>query len=389
MAGFKTQQEFLDLAERVVDADWLANLRDIGPGYELIRAKAAMAARGSLAVSRADDCLFIASAPSGGYATVPARFRRQSAMAGALTIKAGSIVSTPSNRRFLLQEDVALGALDTVSDFATVRAEFQGYEWNVLGQQTAADGSTIPGEISVPTMILTDPAAVDLSIQVENVDAATGGAPRILAEHGRDRGLPMFPGEQTEPYRERIRSIPLAITKPNILQAVNAVLAPYGVEATMVECFEADKFGCLDWPADQPFPPFVPDGQGLALIDGVNTVVAELYPRHAAGKWLDCVTAFSSFFLELPPIQPVEDFGLLLDDPMVGVGDLVSPQSGGRRCVSAYDMDNTMAATDVLLPALGGFDAPRLALLNGLEALLHLIKMGNVVAVIVMRGGVS
>lgn len=377
MSGAQTQQQFLDLLARVVDGDWLANIRDVGPGYELLRADAAIAERASLAVSHVDDCLFIASAPAGSYSMAQVRFRRQSAAAGAVTVKPGSIVSTPNGRRFIVQQDAALGAPNLVTGFVPARAEYQGYEWNVQGQQTAADGTIIPGEIQIGEMLLTDPAAADPSITVEQMDPAIGGAPAMLDKHGIDRGLPRFPGEPSEAYRERIRAIPLPITKPNLLRAINAVVAPYGVTARIVECFEPDQFGALDWPtvgSGASAPPFVPD--------------ADLKPHRVYGKWLDSSVAFGAFFVELPSIQPIEDFGLLLDDPAMAVTDLVSPQHGGRRCVNAYDMDNSMAAPDVLLPALGGFDEPRVALLNGVEALLQLIKQGgNFFAVVINAAG--
>lgn len=374
MGGAKTQSEMLDVVERNVDPDWLANIRDIGPGYEALRAQAAIMARASLAIGHADDCCFIVSAPAGGFSVVPVRFRRDSIVAGLYTIKAGSIVSTPFGRRFIVQQDVTMGGHSVLTTFVPARAEFPGYEWDVPGEQDAVDGTTIPGAVSVAELILTDPPMVDLTIQVESVDPGTGGAPPVLELHGTDRGLPRLPGEQAEIYRERIRSIPLAITGPNIMAALKAVLRPYGAPPpVMIECFEATRFGALDW--TDPEPPFVPD--------------AGLFPFQVDGTWQDVASQFGCFFVELAPMQAIEDFGLMLDDPMVGVGDLVSPQSMGRRCVSAYDLDNTMAGPDVLLCALDGYDAPRLALLNGLEALLEKIKMGGTSAFIIMQGGIS
>ena len=375
MAGEKSIDDLLGVAERVTDGEWYGNLRDVGPGFELLRADAAMMVRASLVVSRLDDAMFIASAPAGGFSTAQVRFRRQSAAAGAHTIKVGSIVSTPNGRRFILQRDIAVGALDLVTAFYPVRAEFAGYEWDVLGQQTAQDGTVIAGEISVAELMLMEPVLADLTWQVEQVDAATGGSPPVLDEHGKDRGMPRFDGEQSEPYRERIRSLPLVITAPNILQAFTAILAPYGIAPTLVEAEQQEQFGALDWPAGAVGidPPFVPD--------------AGLQPGRVFGKWLDSSMHFGTFFVELPPLQPILDCGLLLDSPMAGgVVDLVSPQSGGRRAVAAYDLTNEMAADDVLLCALGGFDNPRLALLSGLEALLRKIKLGGIIAIITIRG---
>ena len=48
--------------------------------------------------------------------------------------------------------------------FVPARAEYAGYEWNVQGQQTASDGTVIPGEIQIGEMLLTDPAAADPTI---------------------------------------------------------------------------------------------------------------------------------------------------------------------------------------------------------------------------------
>ena len=371
MSGARSQQDFLDLADRVTDPEWMGTIKSPGPGYELIRAQAKMAERISLAVSRADDCLFIQDAPSGAFSQAQIRFRRQSSAAGALTIKTGSIAATPNGRRFILQVDIPLGGTDLVSQFGNAAAEYQGYEWNVLGAQTAQDGTPIPGEISVAVMVLTDPPFADPTLTVENVDPAIGGEPPVLLEHGKDRGLPIKQGELPEPYRERIRSLPLVITVPNILAALQGILAPYGVKPTIVECFEQNTYGALDWP-DWQTPLFVPD--------------YDSFPGKPQGKWVDWLYDFGTFFVLLPPIEPLADFGLLLDDPALTVDDLVSPASGGRRCVSAYDLENAMASEQVLLCANGGYDQPLRALVAGLQDLLDQIKEGGIFAVVCING---
>ena len=111
MAGAKTKENFLALAERQLPADFVAGLQG-GQGWEMFAAHAAMAERLSLAVSRADDAAYTSTAPSGAYATVPVQFYRQNANAGAFTIKPGTIVSDGKGIRFRLEEDLEVGALD-------------------------------------------------------------------------------------------------------------------------------------------------------------------------------------------------------------------------------------------------------------------------------------
>ena len=66
----------------------------------------------------------------------------------------------------------------------------------------------------------------------------TGGAIGTLDLIASEKGLPRAEDETDAQLRRRIKRLPLTVTRANILQAINEVLAPYGVTATMVEWFE-------------------------------------------------------------------------------------------------------------------------------------------------------
>ena len=369
MSGAFSEADLLAVVDRFVDPDWLQNIKAIGPGYELIKGQAAILARASLAVSRADDCEFIATAPAGKFATGLIRFRRQSS-GMALTIKAGSIVATPQGRRFFLVQDIPVGSGDTLTTSAPIVAEYQGYEWNVLGADQDSLGNLIPGEISVAVRVLQDPPFADPTFIAENVNPTVGGEPAVLGAHGKDRGMAQQPGEAPESYRERIRSLPLVVTGPKLLQAITAIVAPFGVTPILRECFDPAISGALDWPSgDAPFVPDLPGG-AWAL----------------DGRWLDCLYAFGTFFMVLPWIQPAQNAGLVLDDPAVTLDDLVSPSNQGERALCCYDLNNDEAG-GWTPGVLDGQDDPLVAMFQGVQSALDRAKLGGVFAVVIYGDG--
>ncbi|MGE9191032.1 hypothetical protein, partial [Escherichia coli] len=62
-------------------------------------------------------------------------------------------------------------------------------------------------------------------------------------------------------------------------------------------------------------------------------------PRYfpALDWYADDREQWGTFYVVVGKIQPLEDFGGAYDDPADTLDQLLSPVSGGRRCVPAHD----------------------------------------------------
>lgn len=365
-----TKAQFLALIDRTVDPSYIEPLKT-GNGYELIEGYAAIAERVSLSADRLDTCCFIRTAPAGSYSTVPVQFYRQNALAGAVTVLAGTIVSYPiGNRQFVTQQDAAFGGGDLETAFVIAQAVAQGYEWNILGQQTAADGEVIPGQITDIERLQEDPPYGDPTVQVRNIDPATGGAPDSLDALGSDRGMPRFPEEPADAYRARIARLPHVVTPVALKEAISTLFAPYGVAPTFIETWEPSFVGYWDTPtANKAF------------------IYDDPRPRPPTrGRFLGDDLYAGAFIVVIPVMQPLSMRGMCYDDPARTSGEWVSPLTGGRRASSCYDITPSSESPELLVGCYDGQDTEFNGLIFGSMDLLQNIKAGGVAFAYVLAG---
>lgn len=459
-----TQQDFLDLVERLVPPEWLATIRDIGPGYELLQAYAEIFARLSLAAERLGTNSFILIAKGGtkatgevelfraGPATIDTPMPGQSGSAASIVsgapagqmrvqgltnmsaasvgnflvitgaaspgnngtfeivtftdvtsvdvtnaaavipdtnngsiswqevsrtviVKAGTVVTTSrGGRDFVTVEDVTFQPPDTGPFTVDVEAVAEGYEWNVPGQVTAADGTVLEGEIDAIKTLVEDPELGDVTIQVRQLVATTGGEDNALAGLGRNRGIQQGRNEDDETYRARLGQLPDTISPDAFERTLDNLLRPFGATFDIIETFEITYQTAYDGPnttiPGSLYNPnlFVYDDPD---IDGVPF----------RNRWLDINDYRGGVIVVVDNIQPLRDTGMVYDDTVANVGALVSSVTGGQRAVGAFDVPSTLGF-GALQGAWDGSDLQKQSLYAGLYATLQAIKpAGNTVAV--------
>jgi hypothetical protein len=235
-----TQDDFLAVAARFLPDGYLLPLQIAGPGYELLQAHAAACARVSQAVCGLEAQTFARTASTASLATAQVLFSRPTALAGALTIKAGTVVvASATGRKFVLLSDLAVGALALSAGPVSVSAITPSAEFNnCRGPRTAADGSTIPGDIDEVFSLVTSPDYADPTITVSQVADASGGAADHLGQLGADLDQLRGTSEDLNAYRARLAQLPDSVS-PAAVRRLLAVsfMAAYGTaySAAMLE----------------------------------------------------------------------------------------------------------------------------------------------------------
>lgn len=376
-----SEQDFLDLFARLYPENYLTSLKT-GNGYELFQAFAAMGARISLAKARVNQQAFKSSATGGAYATGVVNFSRPAldppGTEPALTLRAGTCVKTSRGGRvFVTTEDVVWTLGELGPKEVPVRAQAQGYEWNVPGEVTTAGGEVLPGEIDTVDFLNEYPPVEDVTFTVSQTDPTEGGQPAALDQLGQDLGLPRNPGEADDPYRLRISRLPDTVTPSAIVKALNTYLAAYDVAPGFIETFDQNLTGCYDYPGDTDAV-FVPD------YDPPGSTTRNRIP--------DQYTAWGAFVVTLPVVI-LRNPSFAFDDPAVTLADLVCPayqnaplpdhsDQAGRRGIPAPDLPQSY---DDLLPGVySGEDPYAEALYAGVVSLVAAIKAAGV-AVIYLR----
>lgn len=388
-----TQQDFLDLFDRLFPENYLASLKSPGPGYELFQAFGKVAARLSTALGNVETCAVSLTAPSGVRATATVQFTRNAApYAPLVTLKGGSygqgtiVTTSRGDRRFALVADVVLPAnggdpvVQTVS--ATVAAQAYGYEWNVPGPITLPNGTTWPGMIdTIYLLALTDAdgnPTVDPTITVAQTADATGGAPPALDQHGADKGIPRQAGEPDSTYRARIRMLPDTVSPDAIKRSLLATFTPYGASAYFVEAFGMSGF-LPD--VDTPTPTGaigVYDPTTFFYDDTRSTDPAE-GGVPLRNRWVDDGTSLGAFIAIVPYLAAITDLGWYYDDTAAQVSDTVSPGTGGKRAMPYFDIPGD-AIAGLLAGYYDAWDLGRAAIYRNLQGTLDAIKPGGVTA---------
>jgi hypothetical protein len=217
------QAYFLRLFDRSYPLGYLLPLKTTpNSGYELFQAMSKMGERISSAASELDCDSIIVFSLLGAKAKGTISITRPTAAAGAVTISAGSLVSTSDGREFQLDQDVAFGAADLGPHTVSVTAVATGFEYNVPGQVTAANGEVLPGEINQFSKLVTVPVFADTSFVVSQPSPTTGGRSAMLESLGHDRGIE-YAGEPIDLYRFKIRSLPDVVSPGAIIRLLNSI----------------------------------------------------------------------------------------------------------------------------------------------------------------------
>lgn len=182
-----TQQDLLDLFDRILPGHYITPLKAPGPGYELLQAFAAVGARLSQAVEHYACSAYILSSSGGGFALGTVQLLRSAVNPEgiALTVKVGTVVkSSRGGRRYLTTEDVLFGPNDLGPFTVGIIAEVKGYEFNEPGPIVAADGTLLEGEIdTIETLLESAPSQplpnagtsnVSFSALIANIQVVSG-----------------------------------------------------------------------------------------------------------------------------------------------------------------------------------------------------------------------
>lgn len=380
-ARYWTAQHFLDMFDRLFPSSWLDSLKSPGPGYEALQALALAMERASLAVGRAELQQFIMLATTGARARVSVQFQRNSALAGALTVKAGTVVRASKNgQRFATEQDADFGAAALATDPVRAVAEAPGYAWNVKGPVTIG-ATTIAGEIDAIDLPLQDPPFADSTVFVRQVADASGGLPAALEQLASERGLDRYPEEAQSAFRARVRAMVDTVSPDAVARLLAAMLDPLGQHHAYVETWQASYQTCWDAPAETIA---MPDGQTFS-----GNLFTYDDPRPATpfrNRWLDEEEYRGCFIAVLPALPHVFDFGMAYDD--VDSDDAAAHRSAlGRRGYCAYDIPRSVAGAPVeLLGFYDGRDVGADAVYAGAWRALQRIKAGGVVAAIEKEG---
>ena len=374
--------DFMALFDRLFPDHWLRPLLDTGPGGEILQAFARIGERASTAVEKSDACTFVLDAPTGATATGTIYLARPTALAGQVTVKAGTIVkASASGRQFIVRGDVVFGVGVTGPLAAVVDAVAVGYEYNVAGTTLAASGTVLPTDIDAVVLPVQDPPFGDSSIYVHTtttVAGTLGGAPAALNQLGVDRGVTRNPGEIDAQYRARVLSLPDTISPDAIRRALLMVMARFGYSAANIatrhiETFELAYQTCWDAPGNAiPGSTYNPD---LFCYDDPRSYTA------FNNRWLDEVEQAASFIFVMPMMGAVYDCGMAYDDTALTVADHMVASTGGQRAHNAYDVTSTALAT-ILQGGYDGWDVGLAALNKGIWDMLQEIKGGGCAAIL-------
>lgn len=363
------QAHFLALMDRVLDPAWLDPLKRGGSGYELLQAFAKTFERISEATIRFAEGHSFSWAKGASYATGTVTFYRANYLKGAVTVKAGTVVTSTGGRYFRTIDDASFGATDLVTQATNARAIFPGAQHNVLGPQTTPGGVLLVGEIDTIAVLLTDPPYGDPSIKVRQATDFTGGQSADLDLLGEQRNLPRVAGENDDAYRFRLRNLPDNITPAAVRRAVAGLLDQYGIGFEFVETYDTDFQTAYD----------DADGAVFVLDDPRDTYfpTTNLVP--------DDRELWATFYVVVRAFQPLEDWGGCLDDED---GDTpagrTSPDTGGHSAIGAYDLADDPEGLPTM--SLDGRDVTADALLGGIWDLLQSLKAAGITAGLMQEG---
>jgi len=371
-----TQQDFLDLLDRVYPQHYLATLKSPGPGYELLQSYAAMAARVSASVETVGNDLFLLLAKSGAKATGSVGLFRQAAHPDGITVtvKAGSLVTTSkTGRDFVTLVDVVFGPMDLVGTPADVPIEAVsvGYEWNVPGETTTAAGEVLPGDIDTVKVLVEDPDYGDVTIQVYQTLLTSGGIDGALDALGSDRGLERYAGESDTAYRARVRALPDTISPAAFDRNMRLIFYPLDAGYDLIETWDIRYQTCWDAPPNT-WPNLSYDPNLFAYDDPRD-------PDPFRGRWMDLTDLRGGVIVVVDVLPCLRDTGMSWDVSFDAL------EVNGARACCAYDAPADLNFR-LLRGAWDGFDLTRQSVYKSAYDILQSIKGAGISAALELRG---
>lgn len=340
---------FLRMFDRLFPTDYVEGLK-AGGGYEMLRGLAAVGARVSSMASRWN------AATLGGYAALGRRatgwvyFFRDTAAAGAVRVKAGTVVATADQRAFFTTADAAFDVTDLGPIAVPIVSTLPGYEYNVDGEQQTGLGEIVPGQITQILVLLQDPEFGDPSMRVRNVAPTQGGVDPQLEQLAKDRGVsPRHANESEEEFRLRVKTITFGVTGSAIEATGRNLLRKWspGFQFSILDGWSVSYQTGYDGPI--PGVPTFPDD---------TFVYDDQRPPTIRNRWLSHEDANGGGFIAASSKLPcLQDQGLFLSDPAAIATDWSTPDTdGGRRSGNYLGLPFTLPA-EVLPSGLSARDA--------------------------------
>ena len=369
------QAYFLRVAQNTLDPDYFQGMK-AGEGYEALQAQAQMAARMSTAILHTANGMLASYARGGAFSEGLVEFYRTAYTAGAVTVKAGTVVSSRGGRYFIVLKDAVFGSTDLGPKTAYVRSVFQDWQTNVQGQITTPAGVTVPGEISQIRNLVEDPPYGDPSIKVRQIQNLAGGRAPMLDLLARANGIRRARGESDSGLSYRIRNLPDNLTPASMVRNLKTLLSPCGARWEYRETYELDFMGAYDMPpsTNYQFSFFYDDPR----------------PRYfpSIDWYADNREQWGTFYVVVGKIQPLRDFGGMYDDVALSTAQLTSPVSHGRRAISAYDLPDsaTMGAGEDLTLCYDGRDSGIDALLDSVRGMMESNRAAGITTALFQEG---
>lgn len=374
----KDSDYFLRMFDRLYPPDYIEGLKT-GGGYEMLRGLAAVGARTSLMASRWTAATLAGFASLGARATGWVYLFRDSADAGAVRVKAGTVVATADQRSFYTKADASFDTSDLGPIAVPIEATLPGFEYNVDGEHLTGLGEIVPGQINQVTLLLEEPEFGDPSIRVRNVAPTVGGQDPQLEQLAQDRGvLPRHANESEEEFRLRVKTITFGVAGSSIEQTGRNILGKWSPNF---------QFGILDaWDVayqtgyDGPLP-------GTLTFPDATFVYDDERPPSARNRWLSHEDANGGGFVaEMSKLPCLQDQGLFLSDPAAIPSDWLTPGTdGGRRAGNYIGLPFTLP-TEVLPNGLSARDAAADGSYASIYKMLQDLKAGGTTATMILLG---
>lgn len=369
------QSYFLRVAESALNHDYYSGLR-AGEGYEVLQQQAAQFARVSEAILNTANGMLAGYARGGAFAEGQVEFYREVSGAGAVTVRAGSVVQSSGGRFFVTLTDAVFGSTDLGPVAANVRAVFQDWQHNVSGQTVTTAGVTVAGEITRIRTMLQSPAFGDPSIRVRQITDVAGGRPPMLDMLALSNGVRRQNRETDGSLSYRIRNLPDNLTPAAVKRNMKILLGPAKATSQFTESWDLAMQTAYDMPPTSPHT-------NVFVYDDPR-------PRYAPARnwYADDREQWGTFYVSVSKIQPMRDFGGLYDDAAADRAGLTSSRNRGLRAIGAYDLPDSNAMGDgtSLGMAYDGRDVGQDNLLMSVAEMLHSIRAAGIVAGLQQEG---
>lgn len=374
----KDANYFLRMFDRLFPLDYVEGLK-VGGGYEVLRGLAAVGARASLMASRWNAATLAGYAALGKRATGYVYFFRDTAAAGAVRMKAGTVVATADQRAFFTTADAAFDANELGPVAAPIEATLPGYEYNVDGENLTALGEIVPGQITQILVLLQDPEFGDPSMRVRNVAPTQGGVDPQLEQLAQDRGVsPRHANESEDEFRLRVKTITFGVSASGIEETGRNLLRKWAptFQFGIVDAWDPAYQTGYDGPI--PGPPTFPDA--VFVYDDER-------PPAVRNRWLSHEDANGGGFIAgLSKLPCLQDQALFLDDPAAIATDWLTPGTdGGRRAGNYLDLPFTLPA-EVLPSGLSARDAAADGTYASAYKMLQDLKAAGTTATMLLLG---